>query len=294
MQSKTSEKKIDFSSHLPTFEIITGLEKSISERTQAPKYPYGLCQVDELIWGFHKKELLIIGARPSNGKTSFALQGAWNLAKIGASVVFLSLEMGRENIIERLCCNEFNINGWKLRKGIISEIKLFQETVDKMRSRTLATKFEIVDYAGRTIQEVEQVMEYFKPEFLFIDHAQKITSKGYNNKYEALSDYVNRLQDLAIKNDCGVILNSQINRGGEFLKGSGDLEEAADTLIYCTWKTKNSENKSQDPTQFLIQVEKQRHGACDYVEINFNAEHFKFSERYQTGDFHESKNKDWY
>src|SRR3990167_2143242 len=269
MQSRQYENKtksLDFTKHVPSFQILESLEKNVKERTQHPKYPFGLNQIDKLIWGFHKKELLVIGARPSNGKTSFALQGAWNLGKLRFGVVFVSLEMGKENIMERICCNEFSINGWKLRQGNLDEIKKFEESVPKFNARALSAKFEIIDYAGRTIKEIEEIIEFFKPEFLFIDHAQKITSVGYGNKYEALSDYVNSLQDLAIRNDCGIILNSQINRGGEFLKGSGDLEEAADTLIYCTWKIKNSE-ACEDQKEFNIQVEKQRHGACDYSTI---------------------------
>lgn len=277
MHSTNSNKKTDFSKHVPSFCILDSLEADVKARTSSPKFPYGVPQVDNLIWGFHKKELLIIGARPSNGKTSFALQGAWNLGKMGVPTVFASLEMSKENIVERLCCNEFSINGWKLRQGDLNERKRFHESIDKMRSRLLSSKFEIIDYAGRTIQQVEEILEHFKPEFLFIDHAQKITPSGYGNKYEALSDYVNRLQDLAIKNDCGIVLNSQINRGGEFLKGSGDLEEAADTLIYCTWKIKNKDG--EDPKEFQIEVQKQRHGACDYAIIDFDAGFYRFSER---------------
>lgn len=257
--------------------VLERVLKSVSERTGKPKIPCGIKELDDLIWGLHKRELLIIGARPSHGKTSLALNLAWNAANNGASVIFDSLEMSRENIVERLTCSEFNINGWKLRKGFPEEVRLFSSVAEKMRARLLKNAFEIVDYSGWTIAQTKELLHKFRPDCFFIDHVQKISSKGYGSKYEALADFAHRLQDLAIEYDCAIVLNSQIQRSGEFLKGAGELEECADTLLFCKWLFR--ENQDADPKQYEISVEKQRHGPCDTAMIDFDGGSYKFSSK---------------
>ena len=264
--------------HESSYIVLDHVLNSVAQRTGKPKFPTGITELDDLIWGIHKQELLIIGARPSHGKTSLALQIAWNISNIGATTIFNSLEMSRENIIERLTCSEFGINGWKLRKGFKAEMDLFAGVADKMRSRLLKNSFEIVDYKGWTIGQAKEILEKFKPDALFIDHVQKISSKGFGNKYEALADYSHRLQDLAIEYNCAIVLNSQIQRSGEFLKGAGELEECADTLIFCKWLFR--ESNTADPTDYEISVEKQRHGPCDIATINFDGGCYKFSSKF--------------
>lgn len=263
----------------PTLYYSELFENNVKERTETPKYPFGLHEIDDLIWGFHKDELLIIGARPSNGKTSFALQGAWNLAKQGTKTVFISLEMSGANIIERIFCNEMYFHGWNLRKADPQEMARFEVEKDKFDFRLFDAGLVIIDDAGYTINQVEEIIQDIKPEFVFVDHAQQIHTQGNSSRYDAISNYVRGLQEMAIKYHCGVVLNSQIKRGGDYLKGSGDLEETADTILNLNWKVKNENDALVDPMDFEVSVEKQRHGACDYRTINFDASHYKFTSR---------------
>lgn len=278
--SKISQK------HKSSLDIFDSVLESIKTRKDFPEYPTQIKELDDLIWGLHRKELLIIGAKPSNGKTSLSLQIAWGLGKNKKKTVFLSLEMSKESIIERVTCNEFEINGYKLRKGFPDEIAKFNACQDKMRSRLLGASFEIIDFMGRNIVDIEEVLKEFKPEILVIDHAQKISSNGYSSKYEALADFVMRVQDFAIQYNCAIVLNSQINRGGEYLKGAGELEESADTLLFCEWACKGNPDIF-DKQEYRLQVMKQRHGACDNAIINFDAGYFKFRSRNENP-------QDWY
>lgn len=259
-------------------DILEALERDLEKRQSTPGMPTGIQAVDDLIWGLHKGELLVVGARPSHGKTSFSLQIAWNLAKRNVPTIFVSLEMSKQSILERIFCNEYEVHGWRLRKGFDAEIKKFQDNKLNFRNALEVAPFWIVDNFGRSINEIQSLLENFKPQAVFIDHAQKISSRGFGSKYDALSDYAHRLQDLAIKYNCAVVLNSQVNRGGEFLKGSGDLEECADTLIRCHWPHKD------DPAKFpydeyQVSVEKQKHGPCDVANINFNAGFYRFYQK---------------
>ena len=268
-------------------EVLESLVKNISQRTSTPKLPTGIPALDNLTWGVHKKELTVIGGRPSHGKTSLSLNMAWGLAKNNIPTIFLSLEMSVEAIIERLMCIEFGLHGWKLRTGDINEIKRVLDIQDKFSSRLLLSPIEIFDDRGKTLASVEQVLKEMKPEALFIDYIQKISSKGFGGKYEAISEYVVRLQSLAIEHDCAIILNSQINRGGskqenatDYMKGSGEIEESADTLLQCEWLYRNDPARL-DTKEFLVKAVKQRHGPCSHIFLDFDAASFRFDERDQ-------------
>ena len=266
-------------------EIVELLKNNLSTRTTTPKIPTGIYSLDQLIWGVHKKELLIIAGRTSHGKTSLSSAMAWGIAKNDTPVIYLTLEMSAEAIYERIMCIEFGLHGWKLRMGDVLEIKKSMDIMDKFTSRLLTTPIEIFDDKGKTIESVESVLKVMTPIVLFIDHVQKVSMKGYKGKYEAISDYVLRLQSLAIQYDCAIILNSQINRGGagkadvtDYLKGSGELEESADCLLQCEWLFRTDPTRL-DTKEYLIKAIKQRHGPCSYTTLNFDASSFRFSER---------------
>lgn len=266
-------------------EVLDGLIENLSKRTSKPAYPTGIVGLDNLVWGVHKKELLVVGGRPSHGKTSLMLQMAWGLAKNGIPTIVNSLEMSVEAIIERLFCIEYGLHGWRLRTGDAVEIKKAMDAKEAFSLKLLAYPIEIFDNKGKTIQSVEETLKEMKPETYFIDYVQKISSKNFGGKYEAISDYVVRLQSLAIEHDCAIVLSSQINRGGskaenatDYMKGSGEIEESADTLLQCQWLFRD--NPSHPDTQeYIVKAVKQRHGPCSHVALNFDAGSFRFLER---------------
>lgn len=287
MESNVLEKILEEWKFKSTVQYADELEIDIKDRGERPRYPSGLTDLDNLIWGFHKKELVVLSARPSQGKTSLALQLAWNLAKRKSKVVFVTLEMSPQAILERVFSNEMEIHGWKLRKGEGKETAL--KALDKFKSRLLVASFEIVDMVGKTVNGIEAVLHSLKPDFVFIDHLQLISSSGYKSKYEALSDYVSRLKRLSIEYDCGIIACSQINRAGsgvenafDHLKGSGDIEECADTLLQCKWIGR--EDRNEPIEKYLVSVIKQRHGPTDKVHLNFDVAHYRFKDWSQPYD----------
>ena len=139
----------------PSIEIFDSVIESIQKRTGRPEMPTGLKNLDDLIWGIHPKELTIIAARPSQGKTSLATQIAWNLAS-ACPVLFLSLEMSSESVMERVFCNEMELNGWKLRTGDARQQALDMQ--DRFKSRLLSKSFEISEM-GKTKDQVEIVLK---------------------------------------------------------------------------------------------------------------------------------------
>ena len=87
------------------------------ERTGVPKHPIGLKEVDEVLWGVHKRELLTLAARTSQGKSAFSIHLAKTLVERSNRVLYFSLEMSKEQILERLVTNIALINNLALRRG---------------------------------------------------------------------------------------------------------------------------------------------------------------------------------
>jgi len=280
-----------------TIEKLPEWRNRVTSRTREPRFPTGITGLDSLLWGVHPGELMIIGARPSQGKTSLACQMAWNLAsKTDAFVLYFSLEMSSESVIERLFCLDQKVSGYKLRTGIIPSD--FEKKYEHFKDRMMIAKLEIFDNIGWTRDQIGDALEWaLGPKgatnpIVFIDHVQMCSSKGYSSKQEALADYIRGLNEFATKYNASVIATSQISRAGsgdesmDYLKGSGELEEAASTIVNCRWcvRCTGKEIYSSDPKKYICDVVKQRHGPTDRVIVSYEADTFTFGE-YQEQDF---------
>lgn len=262
------------------------LVSSLASRSSTPTYPTGLADLDAQIFGLHPGELTVISARPSHGKTSLALQMAWHLASVGRRVIFVSLEMSAASVLERIFAQELQLPGWRLRKG--EGIATALGVTDKFRARLLTRSFEILDQEGYTIDRIERVLEELRPECLFIDHVQKITRRGFASKYDALAQYINRLQTLAIAYRCVIVMNSQLSRGAtreesglDYHKGAGEIEENADCVLTCRWLLRHHRqlgltSVEPPPNKYLIRIEKQRYGPTDDVYVFFDPVTYSF------------------
>ena len=307
--TKSAKLPIDFAAKPLTCELVPKWRESILTRGQAPKFPTGIAALDDVIWGVHPDEVTVIAARPSHGKTSLATQIAWNLAsKTGGIVIFFSLEMSTPSIIERMFCHDQQVSGYRLRKGQLPDN--FEERYENFKAKMEAIRLEVVDYAGRTKEEIAQFMEWALSSksavnpIVIVDHVQMCSARGFASKQEAIEEYMRSLLDMSIKYHASIIALSQINRPGaganglEFLKGSGSLEETASCVINCKWASRcptGTENHNDDQTLYYADVEKQRHGPTQRVQLNFDAEHFTFSARDQSPVFSgKSKQSDWF
>jgi replicative DNA helicase len=278
----------EFGASKDIFEVADELKLSIEERDGKPKLPTGIEPLDELIWGVHRKELLVIASRPSQGKTSLTLAVAWNLAKQNIKTLYISLEMSACSCLERILCNEFEINGWRLRKGYQEEREKAMANIDRLKSRLLTNPITVLDDICFKREQLEQVLKLHKPDVFFIDHLQRISSAGYKSRQECLADYVQECKRQAMIHNCSAILASQINRQGseasnamDFMKGTGETEEAADTLLALKWvgrdkMQKDPEDPSVDIGEYQVSVLKQRHGAIDTAKLRFDVAHYRF------------------
>lgn len=240
-------------------EIWDTLKSDILSRTENPKYPIGLKILDEVLWGVHKKELMVIGARTSQGKSAFSIFLASQLADAGNRVIYFSLEMSKEQILERLLTQILRINNLLLRQGkskeeVVKREKVFLSWMDN-------AKLLIEDKYGYDFEKVVRIIELIRPDFVFIDYIQMISAKNYHSKLDAVEEYVRKLKELSNEFNFGGIIVSQVNRSGidgaemQHLKWAGVLEEHPDVVIMLKWDW-----SMEDPNRFIVDVKKQRHG----------------------------------
>jgi len=189
-------------------------------------------------------------------------------------------------VIERVFCHDQKVNGNLLMKGDFPHN--FNERFEAFKDRMLCSPFEIYDDRGRNREEIVEVCEWAlssckgKEPAIFIDHIQRCRTEKYPSRQEAIADYVQCLKEVAMKYNASVIATSQINRAGaqqggmDFLKGSGEQEEASDVLCICQWPCKIDPTK--DPRDYIVRVEKNRNGPTGDVKLRYEPDIFTFSE----------------
>ena len=284
---------LDTGIHIDTLAVIVSdVVADIQQRANQPELPTGIPALDQAIWGLHRNELTVISARPGEGKTTLALQMAWHIATQGKKVVFLSLEMTREQLVERLLIQVTQSVAWELRVGNKAAVEAFCQKLQPWAETFETINLRVVDRAGKHINEVKHILNEMEetagapPDVLIIDFVQLIRADGTMQKFELIGEYLNSLKDLAMRYNMAIVVCSQLNREATKnkgakptlanLKGSGSIEELADCVILCWWEELGTEEKPSGVRYWLL-VEKQRFGSPgEAIRVNFDKEHLTF------------------
>lgn len=278
--SRTAEQRLPAFEPLPA--TVERLVDVIGKRTGKPDIKTGFRVIDDGIWGLHRGQLLTIAARPGQGKTSFACQMALQTAQTGYKTAFLSLEMTKEAILERMFCSEYDVPAWDLLTGKLSkeiEAKLRKFLVDAQ-----SLKLQIIDDYCFTENELFTLIEHlkFRPDVIFLDHIQHIRSSSKRSNYECLTEYFRYMKELAMRYDIAVVVLSQINRQGEEkptlanLKGSGGIEEMSDYVFMMN--PHDGLLVDDIGKNYSIMIAKNRFGAVRKYDMYFDAKKTRFSE----------------
>ncbi len=252
----------------------------------------GFAELDKITAGFQRNDLIIVGARPSMGKTAFALNIAQNVAtKTGENVAIFSLEMGAEQLVMRMLCAEGNIDAQRLRTGSLTEEGWGKLTM-AMGSLSNAGIF-IDDTPGVRVQDIRSKCRRLKQEqggigMIMIDYLQLILGSGRSssdNRQQEVSEISRSLKQLARELEVPVIALSQLSRGVEQrqdkrpmmsdIRESGSIEQDADIVAFLyrdDYYDKESENKNI----IEIIIAKQRNGPTGTVSLAFVKEYNKF------------------
>jgi replicative DNA helicase len=250
----------------------------------------GFAELDRMTAGFQRNDLIIVGARPSVGKTAFALNIAANVAtKTNENVAIFSLEMGAEQLVMRMLCSEGNIDAQRLRTGSLTDDDWGKLT---MAMGSLSNSGILIDDTpGVRISDIRSKCRRLKQEhglgMILIDYLQLILGSGRSgeNRQQEVSEISRSLKQLARELQIPVIALSQLSRGVEQrqdkrpmmsdIRESGSIEQDADIVAFLyrdDYYDKESENKNI----IEIIIAKQRNGPTGTVSLAFVKEYNKF------------------
>ena len=250
----------------------------------------GFSELDRMTAGFQRNDLIIVGARPSVGKTAFALNIAQNVAsKTGENIAIFSLEMGAEQLVMRLLCAEGNIDAQRLRTGSLTDEDWGKLTM-AMGSLSNAGIF-IDDTPGVRITDIRSKCRRLKQEhglgMILIDYLQLILGSGRSgeNRQQEVSEISRSLKALARELKVPVIALSQLSRGVEQrqdkrpmmsdIRESGSIEQDADVIAFL-YRDDYYDRESESKNIIEIIIAKQRNGPTGTVSLAFVKEYNKF------------------
>ena len=250
----------------------------------------GFKDLDALTSGLQASDLVLVAARPSMGKTAFTLNLAAHAAMRGHSVAFFSLEMSKEQLVQRMLCSEGAIDSQRLRTGQLEgeEWGKLIGTADKLSK----AKIYIDDTPGITVMELRSKSRRLKAEhgleLIVIDYLQLMQGRSARNsdsRQQEISEISRSLKALARELNVPVVALSQLSRSVESrqvkkpmlsdLRESGSLEQDADIVMFLyreDYYDQDTENKNI--TEVIIA--KHRNGPVDTVSLFFQKEFTKF------------------
>ena len=272
----------------------------------------GYKYLDKLLNGLHKSDLIVLAARPGVGKTSFAMNMVENVALTGKSCAVFSLEMSKQQLVQRMMCAVAGVSMEHATKGQMTKMEWLK--IAKAKELLSSTKIFIDDSAMITPQEILSKCRRLKRknglDLVMIDYIQLMTPdkrKNIENRQQEITEITRTLKLLAKEIDVPVLALSQLSRSVESRKGrpvlsdlreSGAIEQDADIVIFIHRPDKNAnekdvaEGKVEQNVAEII-VEKHRNGPQGVVKLYFKGECTKFiNYDEETGSIEGEENKE--
>ncbi len=257
--------------------------------------PTGISALDRVITGLNKSDMIILGARPGMGKTSFALNIARNVAmNAGKTVCFFSLEMSRDQLAQRMLSSEAAIESQKLRTGELTEdewTRLLQAGANLGKANLF---FD--ESAGITVPEMKAKLRRMKKvDLVIIDYLGLMHSpRQKENRAQEISEITRSLKIMAKELKIPVIVCAQLSRATESktlkshrpalsdLRDSGSIEQDADIVLFLYREAyydseKADDAERSDPNKAVCMVAKNRHGAIEDVPLYWDGAHTRFT-----------------
>jgi replicative DNA helicase len=245
--------------------------------------PTGYADIDRMLAGLQKSNLIILAARPGMGKTALAVNMAQNAAVITKKRVgIFSLEMSREELVDRLLVSQADIDAWKLKTGRLDQDD-FMKLSDAMGVLAEAQVF-IDDTPGLSIYEMRtkarRLMAEQQIELLIVDYLQLAHGRNRENRVQEVGEISQGLKNIARELKIPVLALSQLSRAIESrgekspqlsdLRESGSIEQDADVVMFLY-------RKDDDIRESVsLKIAKHRNGALGEVELFFKGDRIKF------------------
>lgn len=252
----------------------------------------GFRELDSCLGGLQKSDLVIVGARPSVGKTTFVMDIARHAAiKEGIVVGVFSLEMSRDQVIDRLIAAESNVALWRLRNGKIQDDTEFQMIQAGLDVLSRAPIF-IDDTAGPTMLQIKSMARRLQMEhglgLLVVDYLQLIQPRTQSdNMVQQITEISRALKGLARELNIPVVALSQLSREVDKrevkiprlsdLRESGSIEQDADVVMFLYRKDRDKLNPSpEEQNTAEVIVAKHRNGALINTKVKFDPDRVSF------------------
>ena len=272
-------------------DVLGKIEAAAKNKSPITGVPSGFIDLDYKTSGFQPSDMILIAARPSMGKTAFVLNIAQHVAfKKNLSVAIFSLEMSKEQLVNRLFAQESRVNSQNLRTGNLSD-----DDWDKLIESVGVignSKLMIDDTPGISISELRSKCRKFKLEqgldLVIIDYLQLMTGskKNQDNRQQEVAEISRSLKALAREMNCPVIALSQLSRAVESrtdkrpmlsdLRESGSIEQDADLVMFI-YRDEYYNKDTTDKGITEIIIAKQRNGPVGTVNLVWLAEYLKFT-----------------
>ena len=256
--------------------------------------PCGIGELDRMITGLNKSDLIILGARPGMGKTSFALNIVRNVAvNTGRTVCFFSLEMTRDQLAQRMLSSEAGIKSEKLRTGELDE----DEWTRLAQAGDALSKADIYfdETSSITVPEMKAKLRRMKKvDLVVIDYLGLMHSaRQIENRVQEISEITRNLKIMAKELKVPVIACAQLSRGTEAkgkshkpalsdLRDSGSIEQDADIVLFLYRDAYYDSEKADDEdlsdqTKSECIVAKNRHGEIGTIPLHWDGQFTRFT-----------------
>lgn len=253
----------------------------------------GFATLDEMLAGLRAGQLIVVGARPAVGKTSFALTLALNAVRQGVKVGIFSLEMSGKELAQRIICAESGISISQFRMGTIP--KASWDAVAAACCDIPGNGIEIEDRANMTIGDIcataARMLRGAVCGLIVIDYLQLISSAfddaKFQNRAVEVGEISRRLKVLAKELGVPVVTLAQLSRQAEFhpgaphlsdLRESGSIEQDADTVLFLSRDPDEIEDEKSGARQIILSVAKNRSGPTGAIDMLFVPTSTKFYE----------------
>ena len=276
-------------------DVYDKLEKLNGKEAELYKgIPTGFGILDKYITGLNRSDLILIGARPAMGKTSFALNLAHNLAVASKKkVVFFSLEMTNAQLAERLLASQSGIESKKFRTGELNDDEWVR--LGNAVSVLYDTELYLEDRSSITVPEMKSIVRRMKDvDCVIIDYLGLIQSaERAENRVQEVTKITKNLKAMAKDLNIPVVCCAQLSRGTEGrgkshrpqlsdLRESGSIEQDADIVmflyreVYYALEKDEDEQEEIDKNKTELIVAKNRHGETGTVQLVFDSEFTRF------------------
>jgi len=276
---------------LPMNSTLKGFLKELEDQKGEGGLKTGFPSLDEILMGFRPGQMIVLAARPSVGKSSFAINMATSIASAyQIPVGFISLEMGSNEILAKVISSVGKVPLRKLKTKEFADNDL--RNLGKAVETTSRMPFHICDKAGLTLPDIRRLAIKLRMEhglgLLMIDYLQLIRSYGkHSNMVHQVQEISMGVKVLARELEIPILILSQLSRDIEKrdnkepklsdLRDSGSIEQDADVVIFL------DRDKDQNDSEASVYIKKNRGGELGKINLNWTGAYTQFWEKRDTG-----------